>query len=57
MIVAETVVETSVVVSVCEMVPVLLVMFESQNQERGCGNLVVYVMMSGVGLVGESDES
>ena len=57
LIVAEIVVETSVVVSVCEMVPVLLVMFGSQNQQRGCGNLVVYVMMSGVGLVDETDES
>ena len=57
MIVVETVVETSIVVSVYEMVPVLLVMFRSQDQQRGCGNLVVYVVMSGVSLVDEPDES
>ena len=57
MIVVETVVETSIVVSVYEMVPVLLVMFRSQDQQRGCGYLVVYVVMSGVSLVDEPDES
>ena len=57
MIVIETVVETSIVVSVYEMVPVLLVMFRSQDQQRGCGNLVAYVVMSGVSLVDEPDES
>ena len=57
MIVVETVVETSIVVSVYEMVPVLLVMFRSRDQKRGCGNLVVCVVMSGVSLVDEPDES